>query len=63
MGGLTTGPSGVRNPRKLTKEQVLETLASDSDDAFNIPYSSDDSGTSSDSDYEQPAVGSRSYLI
>ena len=60
MAGLEAGPSGIRNPRKLIRRQVLETLDSDSDDDFDIPHSSDDSGTSSDSDNEQPAVGSRS---
>ena len=59
MAGLEVGPSGVRNPRKLTREQVLETLDSDSDVDFDSLYSSDDSGTSSDSDDEQPAVGSK----
>ena len=46
--------------QKLTREQVKETLDSDSDGDFDIPHSSDDNGTSSDSDDEQQAVGSRS---
>ena len=29
MDGVEAGPLGVRNPRKLTTEQVLETLDSD----------------------------------
>ena len=52
MASLEAGLSGVRNPRKLTREQVLED--GDGDDDF------DDSGTSPDSDNEQTAVGSRS---
>ena len=31
MAGLEAGPLVVRNPRKLAKEQVLETLDSDVD--------------------------------
>ena len=65
MAGLKAGPSGVRNPQKLTREQVLETLYNDSDIDFAIPHSRNDSGTSSYSEDEQPAVGSisRSKLI
>ena len=48
MTGLEAGQLGVRNPRKLTREQVLETLGSDSVDNINIPHSNDDSGTSFD---------------
>ena len=45
--------------RNLLENRILETLDSDSDDDFDIPHSSDDSETSSDSDDEQPVVGSR----
>ena len=60
MSCLEAGSSGARNPWKLTRDQVLETLDSDSDDDFDIPHSCYHSGTSSDSEDEQPAVKSRS---
>ena len=37
MDGVEAGPLGVRNPRKLTTEQVLETL--DSDTGMGIFFS------------------------